>query len=146
MLGALLLSTIGGALWVLLFYFNIFHEICGVACVVGAVIGYRLFAKSASLKGVILSIVISIFMLLVASYFSLTLDVYYAYQNWYANGEVAHAIEYYQALSGAYQFLSEPLIALACLKEFGIGILFVLLGSFVFIIDGVRHHKMMKEY
>jgi len=145
-LGALLFALIGGGLWVLFFRWNLFHEICAVACVTGAVIGYRLFTKSRSLKGVLISMAAAIIVMLIASYTNLSIDVFFAYRTWFENGQVDHQLSFIQAVAGAYQFLVEPEVMTYCLKELGYGMLFWAVGSFVFVADGIKYYREQKEY
>ena len=144
--GALIFSLIGGVLWVLIFWADLFPGICGIACVVSAVIGYRLFAKKASLKGVFIALAVSVLMLALASYFCLAIDVYKVFNVWYANGEYDHAVSFGNALAYAYQFFADREVMAFMLKDFGWGILFCVIGAFTFIVDGIKQYRLNKEY
>ncbi|MBR3142707.1 MAG: hypothetical protein IKF09_06065 [Clostridiales bacterium] len=144
-LGALLFSLIGGVIWVILFWAGMFPGICGTACVVLAMIGYRLFSKKSSLKGVFIAVGAAVCIILIAIYFCLAIDAYRAINERYANGEYGHAVSFLNAVAYSYQFLTEPDIFLLLLKDFGWGMLFCAFGAFTFIVDGVKQHRLQKE-
>ena len=145
-LGAFLLALIGGLVYVGLYWINLFPPICGVLIIVLAIIGFRLFGKKPSLKSVFISLAVSVFVLVIATYFTLAIDAYYAYADWYANGEADSAITFAQAVLYGYQFLAEPSLFLYYLKQFGLTLLFCFAGSTLFIVDGVKLYKQLKEY
>ncbi len=145
-LGALLFALIGGALWVFIFWADIFPSICGLACIVAAVIGYRLFGKKASLKGVFIAFAAAVFVMLIACYFSLAIDVYNTLNRLYADGEYSHQVSFLNAVAYSYQFLSQAEVVKLLLKDFGWGMLFCVIGAFTFVVDGIRQHKRQKEY
>lgn len=105
---------------------------------IGSIKGYTLFAKKESLNGVVISIVIAVLMMVLAWYLCLSLDVYRAYQDWFANGEVDYTITFWEAVRGAYLFLSDGEILVAYLKDLLIGLLLCVVGAFRFVVDAVR--------
>lgn len=145
-LGAFLLALIGGLVYIGLYWINVFPPICGVLIIVLAIIGFRLFGKKPSLKSVFISLAVSFVVLIITIYFTLVIDAYLAYADWYANGETESAISFGQAILYGYQFLSEPSLFLYYLKQFGLAVLFSLAGSTLFIVDGVKLYKQLKEY
>ena len=145
-LGALLFSLIGGVIWVILFWADMFPGICGTACVVLAMTGYRLFSKKSSLKGVFIAVGAAVCIILLAVYFCLAVDVYRVFNEWYANGEYDHAVSFINAVAYSHQFLAEPTVFWLLLKDFGWGMLFCAIGSLLFIVDGIKQHRLQKEY
>lgn len=145
LMGAMLFALLGGLLWVVLFWADIFPCICGVACVVGAVTGYRLFSKSGSLKGVLLSVGISVVVMLLALYFCLAIDVYRTLNEWYANGEYDHAVSFINSIAYSHQYLASPIVLKYLMKDFGWGMLFCAIGAFTFIADGIKQYRLQKE-
>ena len=103
------------------------------------------FAKKESLKGIIISIIAAVVIMIVAWYLCLSTDVYNAYQDWYANGEVGYTITFAEAERGAYLFLEDTNIAMAYLKDLGIGLLLCVVGAFRFVSDAIRRMKQEKE-
>jgi len=145
LLGAFLFSLIGGALWVALYYFNFFAWFCGVALVLCAIIGYRVFAKKRSVKGVLIAFGVALFTMVLSQYICLSIDVYYVYNGWYENGETLYGISFLTALKCGYQFLVEPAIAMEYLKGLGLGLVACILGSVLFFIDEIRYYNENKE-
>ena len=145
-LGAFLLSLIGSLLWVGCYWIDIFPPLCGFATMVFALIGYRLFAKSGSVKSVVFSLLFAIVAVFIGAYFCLAVDVYDAYASWFEAGTVDHAITFWQAISGAYQFLADPSVFSFFIKQLGFGALFSILGSVLFFIDSIRIYNAQKEY
>ena len=144
--GAFLLALIGGLVYVCLYWINIFPPIAGILIVVLAIVGFRLFGKQPSLKSVFISLAVSIVVLLIATYFTLAIDAYYAYADWYANGETESQISMAQSVLYGYQFLAEPSLLFYYLKQIGLSLLFCIAGTILFIVDGVKLYKEMKEY
>lgn len=145
-LGALLFALIGGALWVFIFWADIFPGFCGMACVVTAVIGYRLFGKKASLKGVFIAFAAAVFIMMIANYFCLAIDVYNTLNRLYADGEYFQSVSFLNAVAYSYQFLAEPDVLKYLLKDFGWGMLYCAIGAFTFIVDGIKQYKRQKGY
>ena len=145
-LGALLFSLIGCIFWVVLYYYTFFAPICGIAIFVFAIIGYRLFAKKASTKSIVVAFAVAFVAVLVSCYLSLAIDVYYAYQDWYEQGETDLQVSLFQALRYSYQFYADSGVLLSYLKEFGLGMVFCILGAAAFIIDAVKKHRDQKYY
>ena len=106
-LGALLFALSGGIIWFLLYQVGYLAGISGLIGVICAIKGYKLFAKKESLAGVIISVVAAILVMIVAAYFCLSMDVYQAYQEWYANGEVNFTITFTEAVMNAHLFLQD---------------------------------------
>lgn len=143
--GALLFSLAGGVLWFLLYQVGFMAGISGLVGVICAIKGYVFFAKKESLKGIIISIIAAVVIMIVAWYLCLSTDVYNAYQDWYANGEVGYTITFAEAVRGAYLFLEDTNIAMAYLKDLGIGLLLCVVGAFRFVSDAIRRMKQEKE-
>lgn len=140
-LGAFLLSLIGGAIWYGLFWANVFAPVCGMAIVVFAIIGYRLFTKKNSTKGLIISLFVALFTVVLTNYFVLAMEVFYAYKRWYADGQVYSAVSFFEAIRGSYQFMSDSYVRGTVLRDLGLGVAFLVLGAFPFIVDAVKRHR-----
>ena len=131
--GAFLFSLAGGIIWFLLYQIGFLAAISGVIGVVCAIKGYAIFGKRESVKGIIISTVIAFLVIVLAWYFCLSYDIYLAYQDWYANGEVESTPTLFESIANAYLFLAEPEIAIAYLKDLGIGLLFCVIGAFGYV-------------
>ena len=80
-------------------------------------------------------------MIVLAWYVCLSYDVYLAYQEWYANGEVDYTVTLFEAVANAYIFLNDGEIALAYLKDLGIGLVFCVVGAFGYVKAAVGKAK-----
>lgn len=143
--GAFLFALAGGVLWFILYQVNFIAGISGIVAVVCAIKGYSLFAKKESLKGVIISVLAAILVIVAAWYLCLSMDVYKAYQEWYAAGEVDFTVTFGEAVRGAYLFLSEGEILTSYLLDLGIGFALCCVGAYRSIANAVIRVKQEKE-
>ena len=120
--GAFLFSLAGGILWYVLYQVGFLAGISGVVGIFAAVRGYSFFAKKQSVMGIVISIAIAVLVLIIAWYLCLATDVYNAHKEWYNAGEIDYQITFFQAVSFAYNYLAETDIAVAYLKDLGIGL------------------------
>ena len=132
--GALLFSLAGGIVWFLLYQIGFLAAISGIIGVVCAIKGYAIFGKRESVKGVIISTVLAFLVIVAAWYLCLSYDVYKAYQDWFANGEVDFTLTFAESVRAGYLFLVEDTeIAIAYLKDLGIGLIFCVVGAFGYV-------------
>ena len=142
--GAFLFALVGGILWFLLYQIGFLAAISGIVGVVCAIKGYSIFAKRESIKGVVISIIATLVVIVIAWYFCLAYDVYKAYQEWFAAGEIDFTITFSEAVSGAYMFLEDSEIALAYFKDLGLGVLLCIIGSVGTIRNALNKAKAEK--
>lgn len=131
--GALLFSLAGGIIWFVLYQIGILAAISGIIGVVCAIKGYSIFGKRESTKGIVISTIMAFLVIVLAWYVCLSYDVYLAYQEWYANGEIDYTLTFFESVSNAYVFLTDGEIALAYLKDLGIGLVFCVVGAFGYV-------------
>ena len=132
--GALLFSLAGGIVWFLLYQIGFLAAISGIIGVVCAIKGYAIFGKRESVKGIIISTVLAFLVIVAAWYLCLSYDVYNAYQDWFANGEVDFTLTFAESVRAGYLFLVEDAeIAIAYLKDLGIGLIFCVVGAFGYV-------------
>jgi hypothetical protein len=124
-IGAFLFSLVGGVLYYVLYQIGYLAAISGIVGVVCALKGYAFFAKKESKKGIVISIIMAALVLVIAWYFCLSNDVYLAYQEWYANGEVDFTLTFFESVSVAYMFLLD---APAYLGDLAISLLLAAVG------------------
>ena len=136
--GAFLFSLAGGVIWFILDRIGFYAGISGIVAVVCAVKGYQVFARRDSKKGVILAVIVSMLTMVLAWYCCLALDVFQAYKEWYAAGEVDFTLTYFQSLRNAYLFLEDWDIAGGYFLNLGIGLLLCIVGSLRFIINAFK--------
>ena len=144
-IGALLFSLAGGIVWFLLYQVGFMAGISGLVGVICGIKGYSVFAKKESLKGVIIGIVSAVLIMILAWYLCLSLDVYRAYQEWYAAGEVDFTLTYFESVQVGYMFLSDSSILLPYLKDLLIGLALCAAGAYRFVIDAVRRVKQEQQ-
>ena len=106
--GAFLFSLVGGLLWFLLDRVGFIAGISGIVGVIAANRGYSFFAKATSKKGIILSTVIALLVLVLAWYLCFSLDLAQAYEMWFENGEVDYLPTYFECVANGYYILPIP--------------------------------------
>lgn len=143
--GALLFALAGGVVWFLLYQVGFMAGISGIVGVVCAIKGYSLFAKTESMKGIIISIIAAVVIMILAWYLCLSWDVYKAYQEWYAAGEIDFTLTFGESVQTAYLFLEEPDIAFDYLKDLGIGLLLCVVGAYGSVSNALRRIKQAKQ-
>ena len=139
--GAFLFSLVGGIIWFVLYQIGILAAISGIIGVVCAIKGYAIFGKRESVKGVIISTVIAFLVIVLSWYLCLSYDVYQAYQDWYATGEIDFTLTFFESVSGAHLFLADSEIAIAYFKDLGIGLLFCIIGAFGYVKSAIGRAK-----
>ncbi len=130
LVGAFLFSLVGGIVWYGLYQIGFIAAISGIIGVVCAIKGYAVFGKKESLKGVIFSVIIAAVVLVIAQYFCLATDVYNAYKEWFAAGEIDFTVSFGEAVAGAHIFLADPAVAAGYIKDLAIGLLLCVFGAF----------------
>lgn len=141
MVGAFLFSLVGGALW---FVFYLFGFIAGISGLVGAICaikGYSIFAKKESTKGIIISVVIALLVMVLAWYLCLGYDIYMAYQDWYSAGEIDYTLTFFESVQAAPIFLGDSEIGPAYLGDLGLGLLFCVVAGGSYVVNKIRNTK-----
>ena len=139
--GAFLFSLVGGALWFILYLVGFIAGISGLVGVVCAVKGYSFFSKKESAKGIVISVIITLLVMVLAWYLCLAYDVFDAYKSWYENGEVEYALTYFESVRVAHYFLAEPEVGPAYIGDLVIGLLFCIVGGGSYVVNKMRNAK-----
>lgn len=139
--GAFLFSLAGGILWFILYQIGILAGISGIVGVICAIKGYSVFAKGESVKGIIISVAITLVVIVAAWYACLSYDVYKAYQEWYIMGDIDYSITFFDAVRGAYLFLEDSEIATGYFTDLGFGVLLCIVGCFGTVRNAVSKAK-----
>lgn len=142
--GALLFALAGGVLWYVLYQIGYIASISGFIGIICAMKGYSFFAKRESKKGIIISIIAAVVVLVIAWYLCLANDVYVAYQEWFTAGEVDYAPTFFESVRGAYVFLGEPDVADSYFGDLFMGLFFCALGAVSSIINAFKKLKAEK--
>ena len=139
--GAFLFSLVGGVLWFVIYQLGFIAGISGVIGAVCAIKGYSLFSKKESIKGIIISVIIALVVIVIAWYLCLGYDVYSAYQMWYEEGEIDFTLTYFEAVRGARFFLSDPEIAPSYFGDLAFGLIFCIIGGASYVITKIKNAK-----
>ncbi len=110
-IGAFLFALAGGVMWYLLYKVGFLVGISGAVAVIAAMRGYTDFAKVRSIKGLVISVVMAVIVLVLAWYMCLATDVYEAFLAGYESGELDHKIPFLTAFLSASGFLQDKDIA-----------------------------------
>lgn len=143
--GAFLFSLVGGILWFVLWQLGFLAAISGLVGVICAVKGYTFFAKTKreSKACLILSVIISMLVLAIAWYACVAYDIYLAYQEWFATGEVDFTVTFFEAVNAVPYFFQDSEILLPYLGNLGMGLLFAVLGVISYLAS--REKKMKAQ-
>ena len=143
--GAFLFSLVGGILWFVLWQLGFLAAISGLVGVICAVKGYTFFAKTKreSKACLILSVIISMLVLAIAWYACVAYDIYLAYQEWFAAGEVDFTVTFFEAVNAVPYFFQDSEILLPYLGNLGMGLLFAVLGVISYLAS--REKKMKAQ-
>lgn len=143
--GAFLFSLAGGIVYFALYLIGITASISGFVGVICAIKGYSIFAKRESKRGVLIAVVASLLVIVLAWYFCLSFDVYTAYQEWYAAGEVEYALTFSESIACAHLFLEEPEIATSYFGNLALGLIFCALGGGGYVYTKLKKMKSTPE-
>ena len=143
--GAFLFSLVGGILWFVLYQIGYVAALSGLVGVICAVKGYTFFAKTKneSKTCLILSVIIAVLVLAISWYLCIGYDIYLAYQEWFAAGEVDFTLNFFESIRVIPLFLAEKEILVGYLANLGLGLLFAGLGVISYLSS--REKKMKKQ-
>ena len=139
--GAFLFSLVGGALWFLIYMFGFIAGISGLIGAVCAIKGYAIFAKKESVKGIIISVIIALLVIVLAWYFCLAYDVYTFYKEMYELGEIDFFFSFFESVQISHLFLTDPEVAPAYFKDLAIGILLCIVGGGSYVVNSIKNTK-----
>ena len=140
-IGSLLFSLVGGIIWFLLYQIGFIASISGLVGVICAIKGYSFFSKKESIKGIVISILATLFTMCLAWYLCLSLDVYNAYQEWFATGEIDFTLTLGESVGNAYLFLEDPELARAYFGDLAMGLVFCIIGGVGYVISSIKRVK-----
>ena len=140
--GAFLFSLVGGIIWFVLWQIGFLASISGLVGVICAVKGYTFFAKMKKESKIclVLSVIIAIMVLAIAWYLCVAYDIYLAYQEWYAAGEVDFTYTFFESVQVVPYFFQDSEILMAYLGDLGMGLLFAIIGVVSYLAS--REKKM----
>ncbi|MGN0331317.1 MAG: hypothetical protein ACI4D5_08745 [Kineothrix sp.] len=132
--GALLGSLLGAAAWVLIYQLGFISSFGGLIMVICAFKGYEMLGGRLDKAGVVTGCIISVLMLLAAEQFSLSLQIYNSYKEYYD-------ITFFDAFQSVPSFLQESEIMSFVVKDIAIGYLLMAAGAW----STIRHAYKQDE-
>ncbi len=143
--GAFLFSLVGGILWFVLYQFGYLAAISGIIAVICAIKGYSFFSKNESIKGIVISVIIAIAVMVLAWYLCLSYDIFTAHAEWYEAGVIDYKLTFPESFYDGIDYLKDPEIAPAYYKDLAIGVLLSVVGCIQPIISATRKVKASNE-
>ena len=122
--GAFLFALVGGILYFVIYMFGWVASISGLVGVICAIKGYSVFAKKESTKGVVISSIMAILVLVLAWYMSLSYDIFSVYQELFETGEIDFTLTFAESVRVLPEFLRDPEVGPSCYGDLAIGLLF----------------------
>lgn len=145
-LGALLFSLAGGVVYFLLDLIGVIASVSGVVGVWCAIVGYKLFAKKESVKGIVISAVLALLVIVLAWYLCFAIDIYDVHIEGFETGELDYKLTFPEALEGVFYYLgNEPDIATSYLIDLFLSVIFAFAGGFSYVRVGIMRAKSIKE-
>lgn len=130
--GALLGSLIGVALWVTVYAIGYIAAICGIVLAVCAIKGYELFGGKLDLLGIISTMLITIIMVYIATYLSYGYSIYDTFRD-------TEEIDIFTAIRSVRDFITDyPEIQTSFYTDLAKGYLFTVIGSVSTFISAYR--------
>lgn len=139
--GAFLFSLAGGAVYFLLYMVGYIAAISGLIGAVCAIKGYAVFGKKESVKGILIASGISLLVMVLAWYFSISYGIYDSYNSAFANGEIDFSLSFMEAVRVTPEFLKLPDVALECFGDLGLSILFCVVGAGGYVFNKYKNAK-----
>ena len=141
--GAFLFSLVGGVLYYILYQIGIFNSISGAVGIVCAIKGYTFFSGRESQCGIVISVITTVAVIMIAWYLCVSGDVYKAYRNLYANGEVTYTMTYFECVRIAWAFIVEiP----SSLIDLGLSMAFAGLGCWCYVSNLLKRRKAAEAF
>lgn len=143
--GALLFSLVGGVLWFVLYQIGYLAAVSGLIGVICAVKGYTFFAKTKneSVKCIIISVIATIIVLAASWYLCVAHDIYLAYKDWFANGEVDYTLTFFESVRAVPVFFKDSELLTGYLKDLAFGLGFAVVGVIYYL--SLREKKLKRQ-
>ena len=141
--GAFLFSLVGGGLYYILYQIGFYASISGVIGIVCAIKGYSFFSGGESKRGIVVSVVTTVLVIMLAWYLCVAGDVYNAYQGWFADGEIDYTLTYFECVRVAYLFIMEiP----EYLLDLALSLLFAGLGCWGYVSNLLKRRRAQAAF
>ena len=93
------------------------------------------------MKGVIISVVIALLVMVLAWYLCLAYDVCQAHKGWYEEGYIDYTLTYFESIQISSFYLSDPEIGPLYLKDLAMGLLFCVIGGGSYVVNKIKSIK-----
>ena len=142
-LGSLLFSLAGGIVWFILWQIDIVAGLSGIVGVFCAMKGYEIFAKKNSVKGVVISFVFALAIIVLTWYLCIGYDYYSIFvQDAGIGGESLFVCLFngFEILD-FYDYIGATEIRGEYMSNLIFGIVFTVIGGIGYVVDAVRKAK-----
>lgn len=144
--GAFLFALAGGILYFIIYQLGYIAGICGLLTVVCAIKGYAIFGKRESVKGIVIAVVLSVVVLILAEYVSLSYVLYDTINEMFEAGEIDYTITMIEAVGGTFDFILEnPDLLPEVIKDIAIMLVLSAIGAFSSIRNAILAAKANKQ-
>ena len=144
-LGALLFALGGGVAWILISQIGFIAGIAGLLTVFLATTGYKKFGKKLTKRGIIICIIVSIIVILIAWFVSLTIDVLTQFRYMKQNGEIDNMPSFIQAAAlGVAELMDNSAYAIENIGQLVIGLVFCVFSSIFYLRSKFQQVKSEK--
>lgn len=127
-IGALIGSLLGVAVWVLIYQLGYISVIGGLAMIFFTLKGYELLCGKLTKPGIVISCLISVFMLVAAEYLCIAIEIKKVYEE----------LSLSEALSAVPIFFQYSEIVAAFAKDVVIGLIFMAVGAFATVAQALK--------
>jgi len=127
-IGAFVFAIAGGLAYFLLGKIGFVASVSGLIGIICALKGYQIFGKKLSKFGIVISIIATVFMIILAWYMGLAQDIYEAACAWYREGSLEKKPSFGACFCTAWAFLLNKEIASSYLLNLLMGLGFAILG------------------
>lgn len=136
--GAFLFSLSGGLIWFLLWQVNVIAGLSGLIGVIAAIKGYAVFGKKESTKGVIISTIIAVLVIVIAWYLCMAKDLYDVLTEEFGSDDIT----FRWCVINAYDVVVEVDALADYLKDLLFGLAFCAVGAFSSVRLALRRAKV----
>lgn len=124
--GGLLGALLGSILWIVIYQMNYITSIAGLVIAICCIKGYQLFGGKLNISGIIITSLITLFMVYFANHMSLAITIYSEFKSYYD-------ITFFDALRSVPSFLLEPEVRSPFIQDLLVGYFLTILGSVYYI-------------
>lgn len=124
--GGFIGALIGSILWIIIYQMNYISAIAGLVIAICCIKGYQLFGGKLNISGIIITSLITLFMVYFANHISLAISIYSEFNTYYD-------ITFFDALRSVPSFLSEPEVGRVFIKDLLMGYVLTIAGSVYYV-------------